>query len=311
MHKLLAALALGATYLSHSPAVAEPMGSVDRPIVISVSDWTGQHLTAHVLGAIYQEMGYKVEYVTAGAIPQLEGLSSGSLSVQPEIWNNGIGEVFTKAVDDGKIEVLGDLGLNARDGWIYTPAVKTLCPGLPDWKALAQPACAAALAAPDTYPSGRLLDYPADWGTASAAIIRNFNLPLQAVPGGSEGAMVAELQAAAAANRPLLMRFWSPHWLLSQVKVEWVKMPPCNFEGGEIALNCIVPPPVLKISWNGMAKEWPAAHKLTKLYTLDADSQAAMIYRVDKDGAALDDVAKEWMGKNKSVWSAWIAEAKK
>lgn len=309
MKRTLASCGALLSLLAATPVLAEPPGNLDRPIVIAINDWTGQHLSARVLGSVLKEMGYKVEYVTAGAIPQIEGLGSGSLSVQPEIWNNGIGAVFDKAVQEGRIEVLGDLGLNARDGWAYTAAVKEICPGLPDWKALMEPACAEGLASPETYPDGRLLDYPADWGTAGAAIIRNFDMPLVSVPGGSEGAMVAELQAAGATNAPLLMRFWSPHWILSQVPLEWVDMPPCEFTGEEAALNCILPPPVVKISWSGMGAEWPAAHSLVKLFTMTAEEQAAMIYRVDQEGADIDAVVGDWMAANAAKRSTWIAEA--
>ena len=50
-----------------------------------------------------------------------------------------------------------------------------ICPGLPDWSALTKPECLKALASPETFPNGRLLDYPADWGSRSATIISDNN----------------------------------------------------------------------------------------------------------------------------------------
>ena len=75
-----------------------------------------------------------------------------------------------------------------------------ICPGLPDWEALA--ACAEAMATAETFPDGRILSYPADWGTRSADMIKGLAIPYQAVPAGSEGALVAELKASVDKKSP-------------------------------------------------------------------------------------------------------------
>ncbi len=305
-----AALFLSAALAVLGPSAhAAPLGDTDAAITVAISDWTGQHITAHVYGSVLQKMGYKINYVTAGAIPQLSGIASGSLSAQPEIWNNGIGAVFSEAVARKEIEDIGDLGLNAMDGWIYNEATRKACPGLPDWKALKEPACADALSTPDTFPNGRLLDYPADWGTASAGVIRNAQLPFQAVPAGSEGALVAELQSAAASNTPILMRFWSPHWILAQVPVEWLDMPPCEATGDDRALVCIDKPPVVKVLWPGFAAKWPAGYEMSKLFKLTAEQQQQMIYAIDQEKKPLERVVAEWIAANEAIWKTWISKS--
>ena len=92
-------------------------------------------------------------------------------AVSPEIWLNNVGEVYPKVLAEGKIEDLGTLGLETKEGWIYPKFMEEVCPGLPDWKALVTPECISALATPDTMPNGRFLDYPADWGSRAATII--------------------------------------------------------------------------------------------------------------------------------------------
>ena len=49
------------------------------PIKIPINEWTGQHISAHILGSLFEKAGYSVEYVTAGAVPQYAAISQGDL----------------------------------------------------------------------------------------------------------------------------------------------------------------------------------------------------------------------------------------
>ena len=92
--------------------------------------------------------------------------------------------------------------------------MKEKCPGLPSYEALYD--CAQAFAASDTFPNGRLITYPADWGTRSKDVVAQIGIPFQPVAGGSEGAMIAEVKSAYASKQPILMMFWQPHWLFAE-----------------------------------------------------------------------------------------------
>ena len=289
-----------------SSAIAKPLGDTNTAIKIAINEWTGQNLTAHIAGRLLEKLGYKVEYVTAGTLPQFTGIASGTLSLSPEVWPSNLGDVYPKALADGKLEPIGELGLQSRDGWIYTADTKAVCPGLPDWTALKNPACVQALATPETFPNGRLLDYPADWGSASGPELKNADIPFTTVPAGSEGSLIAELQAAVTAHKPLLMRFWAPHWVLAEVPVEWLKMPPCD----ETKLTeCIVAPPVIKVVWSGFVQKWPAGYALMKSLQVHADDQQKMIYAVDKQSKSLDHAVDEWMDQHQSDWQDWLKAA--
>ena len=47
-------------------------------------------------------------------------------------------------------------------------------------------------------------------------------LPFVPVAGGSEGAMIAELKSAVAAEQPIIMMFWQPHWIHAEITFDWV-----------------------------------------------------------------------------------------
>src|ERR1700754_1561962 len=91
-----------ASLLATSASAAE-LGAKDETIKLAINEWTGQHVTTHIAGQLLQKMGYKVEYVTAGNYPQFSGLSDGSISATLEVWMNNVGDIFPKALQEGKI----------------------------------------------------------------------------------------------------------------------------------------------------------------------------------------------------------------
>jgi glycine betaine/proline transport system substrate-binding protein len=308
MLKLLSGLAGAAAIAGLAGAAqAADLGAKDDSIKLAMLEWTGQHVSTHIAGQLLQKLGYKVEYVTAGNFPQFSGLADGTLSASVEEWMNNVGDIYPKVLAAKQIEDIGPLKLETKEGWIYPKFMEQICPGLPDWTALQKPDCIKALATPDTAPKARFLDYPADWGSRAATIIGDNSLDFTAVPAGSEGALVAELDAATAAKKPLIMMFWAPHYALAANEVGWVKMPPCKTQD---PAHCITPPDVDKIVWSGFAKKWPAAYELLKQLTVDATEQQQMMLAVDKKGQDLDKVTKDWIDSHEALWKPWIDAAK-
>lgn len=302
--RLAAAVAL--VWGSASATHAAELGAKDEPIKLALLEWSGQHISTHTAGQLLEKLGYKVEYTNAGMLPHFSGLADGSISGSVEIWMNNVGDIYPKALAAGEVENLGTLGLATQEGWAYPRHMEELCPGLPDWTALQEPGCVQALSGPETAPNGRLLDYPADWGSRSGAIIADNNLPYTAIPAGSEGALVSELRAAAATEKPLLMLFWGPHHALAEVDVGWVNMPPCQTDNPD---NCIMPPDVSKVVWSGFGEKWPAAYELLKQFQMQAEDQQKMMLRVDQNGDKVDVVARDWIEANEATWKPWVDAA--
>ncbi len=285
------------------------MAAADGPVKIAINEWTGQALSAHIAGSVFKEMGLEVEYVTAGAVPQFAAFADGSLHVNPETWSNNLGDIFPKAVEAGDIVITGNLGLEPKEGWFYPPYMEEQCPGLPDYKALYD--CAQAFAAADTFPKGRMIAYPADWGTRTTDLVAAIDLPFQSVAGGSEGAMVAEMKAAVSAQQPMIMMFWQPHWVHAEIDlniVEWdrysadcesgpqSKGDACGFAQAEVQ----------KIASKGFKADYPAAYKVYEKMSLNNDVQNALIAKVDNDGMSVEDAVAGWMAENEGTWKAWI-----
>ncbi|GAA6164530.1 ABC transporter substrate-binding protein [Pelagimonas sp. KU-00592-HH] len=309
----LSVLALCAAGAAH----AADMGAVDEPIKLAINEWTGQHISTHIAGEMLKAAGYKVEYVTAGYMNMYQAMADGELHGAMEIWSSNVSDQYGALKGEGKLEELSDLGLAAKEGIAYPAHVAEMCPGLPAWEALQE--CAMNFATAETLPMGRLVDYPADWGTPGADRMVGLELPFKAVPAGSEGALIAELRASTEKKSPLLITFWQPHWAMSAYDVQFVELPPgedacfndpawgpnpnaindCDFSASRI----------FKAGWAGMKDKWPAAHEILVNYKLDVADQQPMMGMVDVDGKPVEEVVAAWMSSNEAKWKPVVDAA--
>ncbi len=311
-------LALGASLLAIASAVnAAELGAVDEPIKLAINEWTGQHVSTYIAGGMLEAAGYKVEYVTAGYMNMYQAMAEGEIHGAMEIWESNVSEQFGQLAAEGKVVELSDLGLEAREGIAYPAHVADICPGLPAWEALKD--CAMQFATAETIPMGRLVDYPADWGTPGADRATALELPLKAVPAGSEGALITEIRASTEKKSPLLITFWQPHWAMSAYDLQWVALP-----AGEAACyedaswgpnpnatsDCdFLPARIFKAGWPGIEDKWPAAFEILTNYKLSTEDQQPMMGAVDVDGNPVEEVVAEWMAANEAAWKPVVDAA--
>ena len=306
-----------AAVLAASGVQAAEMGAVDEPIRLAINEWTGQHISTHVGGEMLKAAGYQVEYVTAGYMNMYQAMSDGELHAALEIWSSNVSGDYAKKIEGGGVVELGDLGLDAKEGIAYPAHVAELCPGLPAWEALKD--CAGTFATAETLPSGRLVDYPADWGTPGADRMTGLDLPFKAVPAGSEGALIAELRASTERESPLLITFWQPHWAMSAYDVQFVDLPVGNEEcfndpawgpNPNAVNDCdFAPSRIFKAGWAGIEDKWPAAFEILTSYTLAVEDQQPMMGAVDVDGGSVEEVVANWMAGNEAKWKPVVDAA--
>lgn len=320
MHQALKAALVGVTLaLSANAGSAAELGAANEPIKLAINEWTGQHITTRIAGKILEAAGYKVEYVVAGYQNMWDAVSEGNLDAALEVWASNVTERYRQLQKAGKVENIGELGLKAREGFVYTPAAAEACPGLPDWKALKQ--CVSAFATPETMPLGRMIDYPAEYGTPGADRIKALDLPLKPIPAGSEGAEIAAIKASVERKKPLLLFFWRPHWAFTKYNLKFVELPkgtpecysdPAYGPNPKVTGDCdLLPSAIFKATWPEFKNKWPAAYEILKDYTLTVDEQEPMIEKVDVEGQSLDAVTQEWVDTHKSTWQPWVNEATK
>ena len=294
--------ALGGIAMATAGTVQADVPESEDPIIIGINEWTGQHISSYVAGHILEKMGYNVEYKTAAVLPMGTAVADGNITLGLELWDNNMGEWWPSQLESGEVEDMGTLGLDAREGWLYPKHVEELCPGLPDWEAFV--GCAEVFSTAETFPDGRFIEYPADWSDRATQLIAAEGLPFQAIPAGSEGALVAEFKAAVDKESALVMMFWAPHWLLFEHESGWVDMPEDLVNKGSMQK-----PRVFKAGWPGMKDKWPVAYKFITSYQLDNKVQEYLMGRIDRDG---DDAVKatlEWVEANQDYWQPMVDKA--
>jgi glycine betaine/proline transport system substrate-binding protein len=317
MRKALAAAFLGAAAgLSAGAALAEPESA--DPIRLTLHDWTGQLITTNIMAAVLEEAGYNVELVQADYLAQFAGLKTGDLHVAMEMWETTGREAMDEATATGQVVNLGPTGMMAIEEWWYPLYMKERCPGLPDWRALLEPACAEAFATVETAPKGRYLGGPVTWGGFDDERVAALGLPFEVIHAGTDAALFAELESAYQRQAPILLWVYAPHWAPLKYEGEWVQFPAYTPEcyadpswgvNPEAAYDCGKPTgPIWKVAWAGLAEKWPGAARAVEAFTVSNDEMGAMIAAVDLDGRSVEDVVDEWMAANEERWRAWIAE---
>lgn len=306
------ALVLAAA-LSHTPTKAQE--STD-PIKLTLHDWTGQLITTEIMGEVLKKAGYSVEYVQADYLAQFAGLKTGDLHVAMEMWETTGRDAMDEATATGQVENFGESGMQAIEEWWYPDYMKEKCPGLPNWEALKDAACAEAFSTAETAPKGRYLSGPVTWGGYDDERVEALGLPFEVVHAGTDAALFAELESAYQRKAPVLLWVYAPHWAVAKYKGEWVEFPPHTKEcytdpawgsNTSAQYDCGKPRgPIWKVGWSGVKEKWPGAYKAIKAFNINNDEMGAMITKVDLEGKKVSDVVGEWMSTNEARWSEWI-----
>jgi glycine betaine/proline transport system substrate-binding protein len=312
-HPTTAALAALSIGLAAPAGAFEPESG--ETIKLMVADWSSMLINTEILDIILSTYGYDVEQVIADDSARYPGFESGDLTIALETWQTTQDAPFTKSLATGKILDMGELGPQAKEEWWYPAYMEEQCPGLPDWHALKD--CAEAFAAPETAPKGRYLGAPVSWGGFDEERVEALDLPFEVVHAGTEAAMFAELQAAYERKDPIILWVYSPHWAPSVFEGSFVEFPPYEAacysdpswgENPDMAYDCGKPEGwIKKMAWAGGEEVWPCAYDIVRNFTMNSDEVGALVYEVDVEGRAVEEVAMEWATENEPKWREWAS----
>ncbi len=297
-------------------ALAVPALAVDRtdPIVVPLVSDTSSDVISIILGSALENAGYRVNYVEADYAASFSGIQTGDLHYT--ICWQSTWDLCESSTETGKAENVGSTGISSAEGWWYPVSLKEQCPGLPDWTALQNEDCIAALTTAETAPLARFVEGPADWIMPVAEMATAFDLPFQPIASGSSAALVATISAAARRGEPVIGWGFTPHWYFMSDEGEFVQFPAfepeCHSDPAwgmnpDATHDCGVQVGSLWVYANSeLLAEEEEASAIMKKFSL-SDGQLADVFRsIDVDGAQLDEAVAIWMDENEAVWSAWI-----
>ena len=284
------------------------------PVVIPIVSDTSTDVISKILGETLASAGYRVEYVQADYTASFSGIQTGDLEFAV-CWQSTM-ELCEGSTESGKAVNAGKTGVSSAEGWWYPVSLKEHCPGLPDWKALTQPACIDALATAETAPKARFIEGPADWIMPVEEMANAFGINVEPIASGSAAALVATISASAQRGEPVIGWGYTPHWYFMSDEGEFVAFPEYTEEcvsdaswgvNPDATHDCNVQVGSLWIFANSeFLSEEPEAKAIIDRFEL-TDAQAASVLKsIDVDGASLDAAVDTWMSENKATWESWI-----
>ena len=309
---LLAASSVAALSMA-STAWAEGCGS-DDAIVIPTHNWSSQIVMSHVVGQLFEKIGCTVEYTSTDSQAVYEAVRIGDATIELEVWEGSFATSFNTALDKGGIIDAGTHAAVTREEWWYPSYVEELCPGLPDWEALA--ACSDKFARPDSSGKGVYIDGPVEW-LHDTKRVESLGMNFVTVNVGSAAALWAELESAAKRKEPIVMFNWSPNFTDALYGGAFIEFPAfdekCKVDASwgvnpDMTHDCGSPAGgyLKKAAYYEMPVKWPAAYKVLSRLDFDTNNVGTMAMFVDIDEMEHADAAAKWIEENEDVWSPWL-----
>lgn len=290
------------------------------PIIIPIHNWTSQIVGAEIVGEILMMAGANVEYISSDSgAPVYEAMCLGDVSLVHEVWESSFGVPFEENVAKGCVIDAQTHDTLTREEWWYNAAAGEACPGLPDWTALLEADCIAALSTPETGDNARYLGGPVEWQKKDPERIAALDLPVTVVNAGSADAIWAELDTAVANGTPIMSFNWTPNFVDAVYEGGFVEFP--DYEDGcfddpawgtnpDATYDCGNPKGAyLKIgTWEGFEAKWPHAYAVLTSINFTNLDLATMAAQGDIDGMSVADNAAKWLEDNADRVAGWVGQ---
>ena len=283
-------------------------------ISILVNDWTSQLVLAHIAGHLFKKTGHKVRYSFSNTNQQWGSLMFGIDHVQVEVWEGTMSTMFERAVKTGRVLDAGDHDAVTREDWWYPNYVETLCPGLPDWRALSR---CSQLFSDDDSDTGVYVAGP--WEKPEAARIRALKMKFKAAPVTHADELWVHLKKASAQQAPIVLFNWTPNWVEAVFPGKFVEFPSYSKEcetDPEWGINpnfhydCGNPRQgwLKKAAWSGMPVRWPCAYQILTQFNFDNPTIAKLAADVDYYGLTVEQAATNWLKNHETTWQSWLPQ---
>jgi glycine betaine/proline transport system substrate-binding protein len=275
-------------------------------VKMMVNEWVGAAANVAVAQCLLQQMGYKVETSTLAEEIAWQGFQTGEVDVILENW--GHPELEKKYIQDTKLAVdAGAMGVKGIIGWYVPKWMVDKYPDITDWNNLNK--YADLFKTSESGDKGQFLGASPAFVQYDEALIANLKLNYKVIFSGSEAASITAFQKAAKDQTPLIGYFYDPQWLLNEIELVQVKLPPwtegCDKDLKKVA--CDYPAytlnKIVRTKWLDAAGDAGTFIKNFQWSNADQNSVADAI--TNKSMKELD-AAKVWIDANAATWQKWI-----
>lgn len=275
-------------------------------VKMMINQWVGAAANVAVAQCLLQQMNYKVETSTLAEEVAWQGFDTGEVDVILENW--GHPDLEKKYITDTKKATdAGPNGVKGIIGWYVPGWMVDQYPDITDYKNLNTHA--DLFKTSESGDKGQFLGSDPTFVQYDEALITNLGLNFKDIFSGSEAASITAFQAADKNKTPLIGYFYDPQWLLNEIKLVQVKLPPwtegCDKDLKKVA--CDYPAytlnKIVRTEWLNSAGD--AATFIKNFSWANAD-QNAVADAITNKNMSPEDAAKAWIDANAATWQAWM-----
>jgi glycine betaine/proline transport system substrate-binding protein len=277
---------------------------------LAINPWVGYEANAAVIAYVAEnELKCKVTKKDLKEEVAWQGFGTGEVDAVVENW--GHDDLRKKYIDEQKTAVsAGSTGVKGQIGWYVPPWLAKEHPDILDWNNLNK--YADQFKTSESGDKGQFLAGDPSFVTNDEALVTNLNLNYKVVYGGSETALIQAFRQAEKDKKWVIGYFYSPQWLLNEIKLEKVKLPAytpgCDADAEKIA--CDYPDYDLdKIVSKKFADANGPAAQLVKNFQWTNEDQNTVAKYIAEDKMKPEDAAKKWVEANGDKVKAWLPKA--
>lgn len=309
-------LAAGLSLLAMPIAGCAPAAEKE-PIIFGDLSWDSAQVCNRIAATILKHgYGYEAEYIPGDTITVLQGLRSGDIQVNMEIWVENQLEPYGEALDSGDVIDLGNNYGDNYQGWLVpTYMVEGSGAVAPDLKSVFDlPDYWELFKDPENPDKGRFVNSIPGWMCTEVNTIKLSTYELTDYytdfVTGSDAALSGSMAAAYQKGEPWLGYYWAPTWVLGKFDMTLLEEPAYSEElfTEEAGYACEYPSNNVNIALNAdFADANPdVVAFLDNFETTTPMINGVLAYMQDSE-ASTDEAALFFLEEYEDVWTGWVS----
>jgi len=283
--------------------------------------WDSIQVHNRIAGFIVEHgYGYPVDYVTAGAVPSIQGLGAGNTQIDMEMWIANYGALRDELVNEGKIKDLGANFADSPQGW-YVPTYmikgnpeRGIEPVAPDLKSISDlPKYWELFKDPEAPNKGRFHNGDPGWTSTvrnekklkAYGLDKYFNNFIT----GSDTALATSMVTAYEKGEPWFGYYWEPTWVMGKLDMTLLEEPPYNEEVWNDTGACAYTKADVNICVNSELENYaPEVVEFLKKYQTTLEQNNKFLAYMQDHGSDVDAAAFWFLEQYPDVWKTWVPE---
>ncbi len=262
--------------------------SFAETIKITYPNWADGVAVTHLAAAVLEDkMGYQVELKEADVATIYSSVAAGEQDVFLDAWLPFTQSEYWRK-HSSKLEPLGTMLQRTRVGLAV--------PAYVDVESLRELNQISGTVGGKIYG----IEKTAGLTNSTNIAIREYNLKFKQTNQGTQY-MLDALEAAIAAEEPIVVAAWSPHWMFARYDLHMLHDP----------INVFVEDGIRKCARKGFSAEMPEVAVFLKRFALSEAQLNALLLDIYESGSNPRSVVREWMAANPKLVDAWTAPEKK